>query len=225
MTNPSELDRLLKFDPLDTAERMLGRDNPDALNLGMAMHINHVQRKREALEALGDTTFSNKVDRYQEILALMGFELALELPFVAKGYGNGDPDREERYFIYAHRDGLLLCFDTYCGNMVNGATVYYNWIPHSTTDRWGYTSSGRFEGYVDHLNPGVWCGDHDAREALRHKIQGLRSAGSLLPKWRYRPWLWLLHHQDTKEPGYDHKSITESRILLCPKWVQDMIGE
>jgi len=220
-----ELDRLLKFDPLDTAERMLGRDNPDSLNLGMAMHINHVQRKREALEALGDTTFSNKVDRYQEILALMGFELALELPFVAKGYGNGDPDREERYFIYAHRDGLLLCFDTYCGNMVNGATVYYNWIPHSTTDRWGYTSSGRFEGYVDHLNPGVWCGDHDAREALRHKIQGLRSAGSLLPKWQYRPRLWLLHHQDTKEPGYDHKSITESRILLCPQWVQDMIGE
>ena len=42
-----ELDRLLKFDPLDTAERMLGRDNPDALNLGMAMHINHAQRKRE----------------------------------------------------------------------------------------------------------------------------------------------------------------------------------
>ena len=220
-----ELDRLLKFDPLDTAERMLGRDNPNSLNLGLALHINHTQRKREALEALGDTTFSNKVDRYQEILALMGFELALELPFVAKGYGNGDPDREERYFIYAHRDGLLLCFDTYCGNMVNGATVYYNWIPHSTTNRWGYTSSGRFEGYVDRENPGVWCGDHDAREALRHKIQGLRSAGSLLPKWRNRPWLWLLHYQDTKEPGYDHKAITESRIRMCPKWVQDMIGE
>lgn len=220
-----ELDRLLKFDPLDTAERMLGRDDPNSLNLGLALHINHTQRKREALAALGDTTFSNRVDRYQEILALMGFELALELPFVAQGYGNGDPDREERYFIYAHRDGLLLCFDTYCGNMVNGATVYYNWIPHSTTDRWGYTSSGRFEGYVDHLNPGVWCGDHDAREALRHKIQGLRSAGSLLPKWRNRPWLWLLHYQDTKEPGYDHKAINESRIRLCPQWVQDMIGE
>jgi len=220
-----ELDRLLKFDPLDTAEQMLGRDNPDALNLGMAMHINHVQRKREALEALGDTGFTNTLVRYQEIITLMGFELALELPFVAHSLNANDPDGEERFFIYAHRDGLLLCFDTWCGDQVNSAKVYYNWIPHNTTEYWGYTSSGHFEGYVDRENPGVWCGDHDAREALRHKIQGLRSAGSLLPKWRRRPWLWLLHYQDTKEPGYDHEAITESRIKMCPEWVQDMIGE
>ena len=152
-----ELDRLLKFDPLDTAERMLGRDNPDSVNLGMALHISHNQRKREALEELGDTTFSNRLDRYQEIITAMGFELALELPFVAKGYGGADHDREERYFIYAHRDGLLLCFDTFCGDHVNGAKVYYNWISHNPADYWGYTSSGHFEGYVDRENPGV-CG-------------------------------------------------------------------
>jgi hypothetical protein len=220
-----EIDRLLKFDPLDAAERALGRDNPDSMELGFMLHVDHNRRKREALEKLGDTTFSNTVERYRAIITLMGFELALELPFVARGYDASDPDREERYFIYAHRDGLLLCFDTYNGRMVNGASVYYNWIPHSTTDRWGYTSSGRFEGYVDRSNPGVWCGDHDAREALRHKIQGLRSAGELLPRWRHRPWMWLLHHQDTKDPNYDHKAITESRIRMCPKWVQDMIGE
>ena len=219
-----ELDRLLKFDPLDTAERMLGRNNPDSVNLGMALHVSHNQRKQRALEELGDTTFSNRLVRYQEIITLMGFELALELPFVARGYDSTDPDREERYFIYAHRDGLLLCFDTFCGDHVNGAKVYYNWIPHSGTDRWRYTSSGHFEGYVDQENPGVWCGDHDAREALRHKIQGLQSAGDLLPKWRHRPWLWLLHYQDTKDTNYDHAAITQSRIKMCPEWVQNMIG-
>jgi hypothetical protein len=71
----------------------------------------------------------------------------------------------------------------------------------------------------------VWCGDHDAREALRHKIQGLQSAGQLLPRWQHRPWLWLLHYQDTKDINYDHAAITQSRIKMCPKWVQEMIGE
>jgi len=77
---------------------------------------------------------------------------------------------------------------------------------------------------VDQENPGVWCGDHDAREALRHKIQGLQSAGDLLPQWRHRPWLWLLHYQDTKDTNYDHAAITQSRIKMCPEWVQNMIG-
>ena len=218
-----ELDKLPKFDPLDTAERMLGKGD-DSVALGFMLHMDHNRRKNAALLDRDDTTLNNTVERYRSILQSLGFELVLELPFVGSGYDHTDPSREETYFMYAHRDGLLLCFDTYCTDMVNGAKVYYNWTPNPGVDHWTVTSSGSWHDYQDCNNPGVWCGDHDAREALRHKLNGLRNAGVFLAQWKKNPFLWLLHYADVRQSGYDYAAINKERILMLPQWVQNMIG-
>lgn len=222
MDNGTDMDRLLGFDPLDTAERITGREGDAAMGLGLLLVQAHVAAKRQALEQRDDTQLSNRVDRYLRICGELGFEQVLCLPFVGHGWSGEEPS-EEHLHILAHRDGLLLKFDTFGTRDVNGASVYYNWRPRDLNAGWGCTSSGRYHEFDRENNTGLWSGDHDAREALRHKIQRLRDNGEFLSRWRYPPFLWLLHHMDTKVDGYDHEAINRERIALLPEWVRTMI--
>lgn len=154
--------------------------------------------------------------RYRAIIENYGFEQALEIPF------DGRDGEKDTFFVYAHRDGLLLSFDTFWNRKsVNAATVRYNWRPNGDRSQWrdGMVSSGHL-----HKTEDVWIGDHDAREALLFKLDRLRKHGEFLNPWIERPFLWLLHYMDTKRPGYSHDAINAERIALLPAWVQEMIG-
>lgn len=217
-----ELDDLLKFDPLDTAEKITGTsihddgglDNP-SMALGFLLAQDHAKAKTEWLTELGDTTFSNKLDRYQSIIEKYGFEKVLEDTFAANG-------RFETYFIYAHKNGLLLSFDTFGGDRVNGGHVYYNWKPLvEIGEAWECTSSG---GYHDTAQGLVWAGYHDCREALIHNLNKLNNRGQFVTPWTKPPFLWLLHYGDSKSKDYDHVAITKARIERMPEWVQRFIS-
>jgi hypothetical protein len=78
---------------------------------------------------------------------------------------------------------------------------------------------------------GVWAGNHDGREAIRHNIAKLEEFGSFVNPWQERPHLWLLHYMDTKDENGDSldyrllnsRTINEERILLLPSHVQRAI--
>lgn len=222
MKNDDDLDRLMRFDPLDTAERITGREGDAAMGLGMLLAWAHGDAKRWMLEQRDDTQLTNRVDRYLRICADLGFEHVLELPFTGRSWSGEEPPQEHLH-ILAHRDGMLLKFDTFGTRDVNGASVYYNWRPRDLSVGWDCTSSGSYHELDRENNTGIWAGDHDAREALRRKIQRLRDNGEFLPRWRHRPFLWLLHHMDTKASDYDHEAINQERIALLPAWVREMI--
>ena len=219
---------LINFDPLQEAEQLTGvsyKEDETTSMLGLALAISHNVVKDAHLTAEDDTLLMNDLDRYQRIITEMGFELVLDLPFEAPGWDAGEPPRKERYFIYAHCDGLLLSFDTYQGVRVNGGHVYYCWKNKPSTERnWGVTSSGSMR--PDGQGELYWAGNHDCREALRHKIGNLRQHGTFLQQWPsgHQMFLWFLHHQDTKDDGYDHVAITNSRIQMLPEWVRTMIN-
>lgn len=70
----------------------------------------------------------------------------------------------------------------------------------------------------------VWSGDHDCREALIHNIAMLEQYGTLIEPWENVPFLWLLHHMDTRQEAYDHEAITKSRIGKLPEDVRTCLG-
>ena len=215
------LDRLLRFDPIDTAEQISGGDRDSALPLGMLLATGHNLHKHQVLEGLDDTTFANRLDRYLRICADLGFETVIDLPFEGRRW-DSDPPPAEHFYILARRDGLLLTLDTFLSDSVNGAKIYYNWRPHvEPMEAYHMTSSGHWHGYdTDSV---TWIGDHDAREALRHKISVLEQNGEFLAPWVEQPFLWLLHYQDSKTDSYDYQQINRDRIAMLPDWVQNMI--
>jgi hypothetical protein len=213
-TTRDPLGSMLSFDALNAVEVITGKDykaDDDTTWLGIALMHEDSRNKEAALLARGDTTFMNDTSRYLTVIEGAGFERCLEQTFVG---GEG----EERFFIYARRDGLLLSFDTFGAKHINGAKVYYNWRPSDGVERHRLTSSGGFAA-----DRKTWIGDHDAREALLYKMDRLAAFGELVCPWIERPFLWLLHYMDTKSPGYNHRAINEARIALLPQWVRDMI--
>lgn len=218
----SEIDRLLAVDPLAEAERITGVsykdkehgegfDNP-ATALGLILMQTNAVAKDKVLRETGDTVFSNELPRYQTIIEKYGFEKVLE------DHWQSTWGPEEIYFIYAHRKGLLLAFDTFDGKRVNGGKVYYNWRPASLDVMCGATSSGGM------TKDGVWVGDHDCREALIHNLTKLDNRGEFVCPWAKRGFLWLLHFDDPKTPGYNYQAITSERVSRLPQWVRDFIG-
>jgi len=69
----------------------------------------------------------------------------------------------------------------------------------------------------------VWSGDHDAREALVFNISQLEKNGEFLNKWVEAPFLWLLHHGDTKLSEYDFEEINKERLTRFPDEVYECI--
>jgi hypothetical protein len=212
----NELQTLLTFDPLARAEEITGKDSHDnegTVWTGMVLAQAHNRAKEAALKANDDSTFSNKTSDYLRIIKAEGFRKVLEIdiPECEHGY-LGD-----KFFVYWHEDGILLKFDTYFGgDSINGGNFYYNWKPNAPESGYRFISSG-------HWNEGVLVGYHDAREAIRFRIKRFRDNGQLLAAWIEQPCLWLLHYQDTKVQGYDHKAINAQRIAMLPEHVQRAI--
>jgi hypothetical protein len=65
----------------------------------------------------------------------------------------------------------------------------------------------------------VWSGSHDGREAIKNNIKMLAENGEFLKNWLDVPFLWLLHHMDTKAEGYDYETINKERISKLPPHV------
>jgi hypothetical protein len=211
--------RILSFDPLSEAEKATGKDyhNDESTSLlGLGLAITHNQRKDSLLKSMGDTSFTNDLQDYQQIIEAEGFVKIIELPFFSES-----SEKDESYFIYFNTEkGILLSFDTFSGRRsVNGGSFYYNWLPDKNNENWfRLTSSGGF-------TKDVWVGCHDCREALRLNIRNLANNGKFVTPWVDEPFLWLLHHGDTKNEGYDYKKINEQRIAMLPDFVKEAIGK
>ncbi len=234
----AQLKRILAFDPLDTAEKMTGKDSQSdeaTTWLGMfMMWDNHDYKKMAAMER-NDTYWAMPLKEYIRAIKLEGFKQVLALPFIGKS--KGEPDLNEiLYIFWKASEGLLLKFDTFRGNL-NGGTCYFNLeVPIETRIPGGYSGCWR---------DGALIADIDCREALRFKLNQFREVGKFLPVWIERPYMNLYHYMDTKDENGEYipwekedgthnreewdriwarqKTRSEERVHMLPLAVQECI--
>jgi hypothetical protein len=226
-----ELENISNVDALALAEDITGvsyKEGPTALNptthLGIEFLGEISKRKRELAKITDDTGFSNDLDNYIRIVKDEGFEKVLEIPFQKIDEWNSKiTTRNEKFFIFFNKeDGILLSFDTYNGNGINGGHFYYNIIP-KTEDFYKYISSGGGEKIN---GTSVYVGDHDCRENFRLKVNRLRQNGTFLFKWLAVPHIWLIHHGETSSShdiNCDYKQLTNQKLLQLPEYVLEAI--
>lgn len=211
-----QLDKDLRFDGLSVAEKITNQSYKEDANtalMGLALSMENNKSKTSMLSACGDSTLSMDMEPYRQVIREEGFTLALHLPF------QGEKQTQEEFEVWFHTDGLLLVMDSFEGCR-NSAKVYYNWKPNPDIQYHKYTSSGS----ISRVDQTVWIGDHDAREAIRFKLFNLRKHGTFLSQWIENPFLWLLHHRDTKQAGYDYKKINSERLAMLPDQVRIAIN-
>jgi hypothetical protein len=217
MPNPTSetFDKILSFDPLDAAERLTGssyKESPGTASLGMAMAQEHNRLKSRALSDANDTFFGITFDDYLGVLGSLGFKELLS---------GAVPGTEDKWAVH-WRDGVLVFSDSYGGGKsLNGGKAYFNYSPKNSESAYLPGFSGC--AVLDDNERAVWAGDIDVREGLRHRLTTMEQNGQLLKGWLKQPFLWLLHYQDTKTPGYSYEDINKQRVEQLPIEVQKAI--
>lgn len=216
--NMKDLDEQIKeamaFDPIAAIEKATGKSYKEDERIALAsipLGIAAGERKKELLMLKDDSYFDITIPDFIRLLGRMGFSKVLEED-IPGGEGN-------KYRIF-WRSGVIVSFDSYWGDeSVNGGSAYL--VTRTNEEGRRPTRSGN--GWIDYDNR-ILHADHDVREGLRMFLEEVERNGEILSKWPSRPFLWLLHYMDTKEPGYDYKKITQARIERLPQEVQDAIG-
>lgn len=214
MNTNKELKDALDFDPIAEAERMVGisyKEDDAVTWLGMGLQQLHRQKADALLFLNRDTnSWNQNLQEWIEVVEGMGFELV--------AFGE-IPDSNDKWRIWWMK-GILLFSDSYHDDtQVNGANA---WLNYKGPREAMHQCSNGFAMEIDGVP--VWTVQRDAREGLRFALQEMGQSGEVLSKWVKRPFMWLLHYNDTKTEGYDHKAITESRIQLLPPHVQEAIS-
>lgn len=203
----ADLRTALDFDPLLAAEKVTGqsyKDDDDTARLGLGLALMHNQRKESLLRRARDSYFAMPFAEQLDLFGDLGFEEVYRETFD----GHGD---DETYVILWHPDGILATCESY-GTHRNSAKVYYNYR-HPDGYPGGHLTSG------GGMRDGVWVGNHDAREGVRHNLDAMRAEGEFLPVWVERPFLWLLNYSESKG-DYDYAAINAAKIARLPVDVQ-----
>lgn len=210
-TNP-EIKAALEFDALHEAEKITGtyyKEDESAVWLSMAI----AQRQREQTNALlflnNDTnSWTQTAEEFFAVLKSMGFDLVLREDI---------PGTKDHFSIF-WRNGVLLDCDTFRdGKSINGGKAYFNYRgPRDALNQCSNGLASKENGEY------TWHCARDIREGLRFALQECESQGEILTKWVKRPFLWLLHYNDTKGK-YDYDAINEARIAKLPKEIQEAI--
>lgn len=218
------LGEILKKDPLHIAEQITGKsykEDKDTSVLGMGLHIAHTANKKQMLKNDKDSYMGMSYKLYIDLLEELGFKQILMVQFESQW------NDRDKFFVFWRDDGILLKFDTFSGETVNGGSFFYNWKPNDIKEMGGATSSGGFDdcGHEDDHSKWVWYGNHDCREAIRFHIKQLEEFGSFVTPWEKIPFLWLCHHGDKDKNGKqdNYKEIGLERSQKLPKRVLDVI--
>jgi len=241
----TKIRRILSYDAMQEAERFTGKDSStseETMNLGLLLHLRSVKTKRNLLKTLNDTFVGISKGEYKMRVSDFGFKELLRLDFFSLS------SKEVESFYIMWKDGILMCYDTFMGK-INSAHIYFNYLQHFNLKT--IFDSGVLDhvsgSWRHHEN--VWLSDHfreqygfyygwnknaddrfvkigslDCREGLLFHIKNMLEYGEFLQTWIERPFLWLLHHMDTKNPNYDYNKINKERISLLPKEVINAIS-
>jgi hypothetical protein len=156
-----------------------------------------------------------------------GFKQVLDIPFL-----NDEGTKQEHMYVYFHYQyGIVLQFDTYSGDHVNGGNYYYQWMAKDGQPCNSYAfSSGGWERKGDVY---IWEGHGDCRQGMFESIRELAHEGDFVTPWIRTCRIFvptLVHYMDhhsigTWDEGYKlyEKALIEKtpeRFRMLPELVQ-----
>ena len=216
---------ILNFDPIATAETLLGKRHEDwdtktdgMAALGLAMMTN--QKKVEHLKSIGDTHFGITWIDFNEIAKAYGFKSGYCQKFTGTGWSDKGVEEEEIIFFHEEK-GLILHAESYDGKSVNSANVYGEVKIGNKLEKnqWEALSGCSHGGNGN----GTMSFDVDVREGFRFHLDALSEAFEFSKSWSKVPFLWFLNYMDTKNENYSYEKINKQKIDASTPEVRKII--
>lgn len=216
---------ILNFDPIATAEALLGKRHEDwdtktdgMAALGLAMMTN--QRKAEHLKSIGDTHFGITWIDFIEIAKAYGFKSGYCQKFTGTGWSDKGVEEEEIIFFHEEK-GLILHAESYDGESVNSAKVYGEVKIGDKLEKnqWEALNGCSHGGNGN----GTMSFDVDVREGFRFHLDALSEAFEFSKNWSKVPFLWFLNYMDTKNENYSYEKINKQKIDASTPEVRKII--
>lgn len=147
-------------------------------------------------------SYSIEIDDFLRLVQHLGFGQVYREAFIGRN------DADEHFFVFFHPDGVLLTFDTYGGENINGGNFYYN---VAIDKRRKHPSDAFSSGHYPEQY--IFAGNHDCRNGISNNIDALRKVGKFLNPWKYDPGVvWLVHYADGDELGKNWRHEAYSRM-------------
>lgn len=223
MNFEERLGNTLRFDALDSAEKLTGKyyqTDEKTANIGLFLHILKNEDLRKRLIQNCDTYFGQSLKDYIQTIKTLNFVQIYEEEFLCES-----TEKTENHYCFINWDlGVLLNFESYKKNVVNGGDYYYNWQPN---DFKNYPheciSSGSFCKSTDkYINVGY----RDCREGVKYYLTLMMNYGQFVKPWVETPFYWITNRQDFKNQDkqdkqdirFSHlKTVTEKRLNQFPE--------
>ena len=216
----SDFDNLLKYDPLEHAEK-IAAEGGDAQQIGVGLHLIHNANLRNELALRDDTYYGSPWSDYKRVVDELGFKTEF---FNIHTTEEGEVEEE---IIYVREDGLLIHAESSRGKVVNSSTIYFNLQVSDRAMVWALPVSGHFHTQSYDEGKWIWVGNIDGRVALRHHLARLEGIGTPLREWVEAGHLWLLNYaesssiSDAADSRERIDAINESKIATLPDWMQE----
>lgn len=217
---------ILSFDPIATAETLIGKRHDDwnietegmaALEIAMLSN----QAKKEHLKSIGDTHFGITWQDFIEIAKAYGFKCGFCQKFTGTGWSYEGIEEEEIIFFHEEK-GLILHAESFGGKSVNSAKVYGEVkLNDGELERCQWDALDGCS-HCDNGN-GTMCFEVDVREGFRFHLDAVSEAFELSTSWSKVPFLWFLNYMDTKNKNYSCEKINKQKIDVCTPEVRKII--
>jgi len=175
----SQFDEIMRFDPLDQAEKLTGTSihdqNSDAQRLGLGMFLVHNQRKQQFLKDINDTRSGLDFDEACKLLeeSLLGFKLVYQANFDYSPNYTAEPkiQHEEERFYWSKKRGIYLHITshTLCEKHVNDLGVNFEIftdMPEVSRDKQHQIVNELYQA-ADHCSGGLFFEDEKYQDLMR----------------------------------------------------------
>lgn len=228
-----EIKELMDIDPLKIASDTTGlsyKNDHSTSMLGLSIQMKKSLKMSKLMDETNDVKFGCSLKEYISKITTFGFEKVLKIPFT-----NEENVIEHLYIFFEPLRSIMLIFDTFSSDRVNGGNMYYNIAIDNSKIRYNATSTG---GFISHTLPDqrntLICVDENFNQVIPEIPKQIYDYETENLKYRQRDKeiddiiysylnVWSGNH-DCREALIYNISEIEKMGSFIPKWLEyDMV--
>ena len=189
--NDELIEHLLEYNVITEAEKITKQKYDTSSLTQRVAACNFIIRGKKLtkeLRANMDTYKGMRFLDFVNVVMYQGFKPVYNETFKGR-------EGTEVFLVYYHpTKGIALTVESFGGQLVNRAVMYYNWVPNQMDGDWQRAAGS---GKLDSTGL-VWAGHCEVGEAFKFKLDLMHRKGFFAQQWVLQPYVALWNYMEAK---------------------------